>query len=123
MFYNIVFVNIIWQNKQFIKNIYRCSCIMIIEIEEINDARISVYSGLTEAQLRCRLHPDDGIFIAESPKVIRVALQAGYEPLSLLCERCHIAGDTSAANDNVLDNFDQIIESYSNDKKIITQLL
>ena len=68
---------------------------MIIEIEDITDARISVYSGLTEAQLRCRLHPDNGIFIAESPKVIRVALQAGYEPLSLLCERRHITGDAA----------------------------
>ena len=65
----------------------------IIEITSANDPRLAVYSTLTEAQLRNRLEPEKGIFIAESPKVIRVALQAGYRPLSLLCERKHIEGD------------------------------
>jgi len=55
-----------------------------------------VFSTLTEAQLRNRLEPDKGIFIAESPKVIHVALDAGYEPLSLLCERKHITGDAAS---------------------------
>lgn len=50
---------------------------------------------MTEAQLRNRLEPDKGIFIAESPKVIDVALRAGYEPLALLCERRHIEGDAA----------------------------
>ena len=54
----------------------------IIEITSANDPRLAVYSTLTEAQLRNRLEPEKGIFIAESPKVIRVALQAGYRPLS-----------------------------------------
>lgn len=54
----------------------------IIEITSANDPRLAVYSTLTEAQLRNRLEPEKGIFIAESPKVIRVALQAGY--LSLI---------------------------------------
>ena len=67
----------------------------IIEITSANDPRLAVYSTLTEAQLRNRLEPEKGIFIAESPKVIRVALQAGYRPLSLLCERKHIEGDAS----------------------------
>ena len=67
----------------------------IIEITSTNDPRLAVYSTLTEAQLRNRLEPEKGIFIAESPKVIRVALQAGYRPLSLLCERKHIEGDAS----------------------------
>ena len=48
----------------------------IIEITSANDPRLAVYSTLTEAQLRNRLEPEKGIFIAESPKVIRVALQA-----------------------------------------------
>ena len=52
-----------------------------------------MFSTLTEAQLRNRLDPQRGIFIAESPKVIRVALQAGYQPAALLCERRHIEGD------------------------------
>lgn len=52
-----------------------------------------MFSTLTEAQLRNRLKPEKGIFIAESPKVIKVALQAGYEPVALLCEKKHIEGD------------------------------
>ena len=68
---------------------------MIIEIESIQDPRIAPFCQLTEAQLRNRLNADLGIFIAESPKVIRVALQAGYEPMALLCEKKHIAGDAA----------------------------
>lgn len=68
---------------------------MIIEIESIQDPRIAPFCQLTEAQLRNRLNADLGIFIAESPKVIRVALQAGYEPMALLCEKKHISGDAS----------------------------
>ena len=54
-----------------------------------------MFSTLTEAQLRNRLEPEKGVFIAESPKVIRVALDAGYEPTALLCERKHLTGDAS----------------------------
>lgn len=68
---------------------------MIIEVESIQDPRIAPFCQLTEAQLRNRLNADLGIFIAESPKVIRVALQAGYEPMALLCEKKHIAGDAA----------------------------
>lgn len=57
---------------------------------------LEVFSTLTEAQLRNRLEPEKGIFIAESPKVIQVALNAGYEPLALLCESRHIEGDAAA---------------------------
>jgi tRNA G18 (ribose-2'-O)-methylase SpoU len=57
---------------------------------------VEVFSTLTEAQLRNRLEPRKGIFIAESPKVIKVALDEGYEPLALLCERRHIDGDAKA---------------------------
>ena len=68
---------------------------MIHEITSLNDERIQLFASMTEAQLRNRLNQEQGIFIAESPKVIRVALQAGYEPLALLCERKHITGDAS----------------------------
>ena len=54
-----------------------------------------MFSALTEAQLRNRLEPDRGIFIVESPKVIDVALRAGYTPVALLCERRHITGDAA----------------------------
>lgn len=57
------------------------------EIEDLSDPRIEAYVHLTEAQLRCRLEPEKGIFIAESPKVIARALDAGLEPLSFLMER------------------------------------
>ena len=67
----------------------------IIEINTLEQAGVEVFGTLTEAQLRNRLEPDKGIFIAESPKVIHVALDAGYEPLSLLCERRHITGDAA----------------------------
>ena len=67
----------------------------IINITDIGDERIDMFARLTEAQLRNRLHAEQGVFIAESPKVIRVALDAGYEPLALLCERRHIDGDAA----------------------------
>lgn len=66
-----------------------------IEITSPDDPRIKVFAGLTEAQLRNSLHPEEGLFIAESPKVIRVALDAGLVPVSLLCEQRHIAGDAA----------------------------
>ncbi len=64
----------------------------IIEITDYSDLQLDCYARLTEAQLRNRLEPEKGIFIAESPKVILRALDAGYEPLSLLMERKKIDG-------------------------------
>ena len=64
----------------------------IIEIRDLSDPALDVYERLTEAQLRNRREPEMGIFIAESAKVIRVALAAGYEPLSFLMQRRHLAG-------------------------------
>lgn len=67
----------------------------IVEISGLDHPGVEVFASLTEAQLRSRLDPDRAIFIAESPKVIRVALQAGYRPLALMCERRHITGDAA----------------------------
>ncbi len=67
----------------------------IIEILGLDHPGVEVFASLTEAQLRSRLDPDRAIFIAESPKVIRVALDAGYQPLALMCERRHITGDAA----------------------------
>ena len=67
----------------------------VIEISSLEHPGVEVFSTLTEAQLRNRLEPEKGVFIAESPKVIRVALAAGYEPLALLCERKHLTGDAA----------------------------
>lgn len=66
-----------------------------LKITSLQDPALAVFTSLTEAQLRNRLDPEKGIFIAESPKVIHVALDAGYEPLALLCEERHIAGDAA----------------------------
>lgn len=67
----------------------------IIEITSVDDPRIKVFAKLTEAQLRNSLNPEEGLFIAESPKVILVALDAGLEPVALLCEKKHIYGDAA----------------------------
>ena len=67
----------------------------ILNIDSLDHPGVKVYASLTEAQLRNRLEPEKGIFIAESPKVIQVALSAGYIPLSLLCEEKHIKGDAA----------------------------
>jgi len=68
----------------------------IIEVNSLSHPGVEVFGTLTEAQLRNRLEPEKGIFIAESPKVITVALEAGYEPLALLCEKKHIEGDAKS---------------------------
>ena len=67
----------------------------IIHITSLTHQGVEIFSSLTEAQLRRGIESDKGVFIAESPKVIRVALDAGYEPLALLCEERHIAGDAA----------------------------
>ena len=64
----------------------------IIEIRDFSDPQLDVYARLTEAQLLNRHRLADGLFIAESPLVIGRALDAGYEPVSLLMERKHIEG-------------------------------
>ena len=89
----------------------------IIDITSLNEPGIEVFSTLTEAQLRNRLDPQRGIFIAESPKVIRVALQAGYQPAALLCERRHIEGD---AKDIVAQCPD--IPIYTGSRELLAQL-
>ncbi|MDE5967846.1 MAG: RNA methyltransferase [Muribaculaceae bacterium] len=68
---------------------------MIVNITDIDDPRLRPYTSLTEAQLRNRLNPSEGLFIAESPKVIRVALNSGFQPVSMLMEERHIQGDAA----------------------------
>lgn len=63
-----------------------------ITIDSIDDERVAAYTNLTEIQLRNRLEPERGLFIAESPKVIDRALGAGREPISLLVEEPWIEG-------------------------------
>lgn len=89
----------------------------IVEITDLTAPELDVFLRLTEAQLRARREPEKGIFIAESPKVITHALDAGYEPLALLMERKHITGQakdiiTRCGNTPV----------YTADRQILAQL-
>ena len=68
----------------------------IIEISNFNAPELDVYARLTEGQLRSRQQKERAMFIAESPKVIGHALDAGFEPVSLLMEKKHIAGQGAA---------------------------
>lgn len=65
----------------------------IIEISDFSASELDVYARLSEVQLLRYYEPYDGLFIAESPKVIERALNAGYEPVSLLLEPKHITGE------------------------------
>ena len=89
----------------------------LIEVTSLADSGVKIFSALTEAQLRNRLEPDKGIFIAESPKVIRVALDAGYTPVALLCERKHITGDAAGIIARCGD-----IPLYTGERALLAQL-
>lgn len=65
----------------------------LIEIDSLSHPGVGIFASVTDAQMRNRLEPQKGVFIAESPKVILTAIGAGWEPLSLLCEKKHIEGD------------------------------
>lgn len=65
----------------------------IIKITDFSAKELDIYARLTENQLINRENPEDGLFIAESPKVIERALNAGYEPVSFLMEEKHISGE------------------------------
>ena len=89
----------------------------IIEISSLTEPGVALFSTLTEAQLRNKVEPQKGIFIAESPKVIQVALNAGYKPVALLCERRHIEGDAKIIIAQCGD-----IPVYTGDRALLEQL-
>lgn len=89
----------------------------IIEISSLNHPGVEIFSSLTEAQLRNKLNPELGIFIVESPKVINVALDAGYEPVSILCERRHITGDAA----DIISRCDDI-PIYTGSRELLASL-
>lgn len=89
----------------------------IIEITDFTQPELDVYARLTESQLRNRLEPEKGIFIAESTKVITTALDAGYCPVSFLMERKHITGQAAP----LLARFPDI-PVYTADREILEQL-
>lgn len=89
----------------------------LIEITSLDLPELEVFTRLTEAQLRNRLEPEKGIFIAESPKVIARALEAGYQPLSLLMERKHLEGQGKAIMERCGD-----IPVYTGDNDLLAAL-
>lgn len=89
----------------------------IIEICDLSAPELDVYARLTQAQLRNRLEPEKGVFIAESPKVIVRALDAGYQPLSFLMERRHITGQAQELLVRCGD-----VPVYTADREVLAEL-
>lgn len=90
----------------------------IIEVSSLQQQGLEVFSTLTEAQLRMQLEPERGLFIAESPKVIRVALDAGWQPTALLCERRHISGDAA----DIVARLSDEVPVYTGSRELLAQL-
>ena len=89
----------------------------IIEITDFLAPELDVYARLTEVQLLNREFPEKGLFIAESPKVIERALNAGYEPVSCLMEKRHIEGEGK----DILSRMEDI-PVYCAEFDVLTQL-
>ena len=89
----------------------------IVEIEDLSAPELAVFTRLTEAQLRNRLEPEKGLFIAESPKVIRLALEAGCAPQALLMERKRLTGQGAELMEKCGD-----IPVYTADREVLRAL-
>jgi tRNA G18 (ribose-2'-O)-methylase SpoU len=99
-------------------NCYFCGMKKPITIDRLDAPEVQIFSSLTEAQLRNRAEPGLGVFIAESPKVIRVALDAGMEPVALLCEHRHLDGDASDILERLPDN----VPVYTGERDLLASL-
>lgn len=88
-----------------------------VEITDFSDPRLDVYARLTEAQLLNRFEPKKGMFIAESPKVIMRALDAGCKPVSLLVERNHVNEEAQEAIERCGD-----VPVFTAPLEVLTQL-
>lgn len=89
----------------------------IIEIKDFSAPELDVYARLSEAQLLHYYEPNGGLFIAESPKVIERALDAGCKPVSLLLEPKHITGEAAGIIARCGD-----IPVYTAELDVLTQL-
>ncbi len=88
-----------------------------IEVLDFRDPRLDVYARLTEAQLAQTPGPKTGLFIAESPKVIARALDAGCKPVSVLVEKSNLGGETSEIIDRCGD-----VPVYIGENAVLAQL-
>ena len=89
----------------------------IIHISDFSAPELDVYARLTEAQLMNRFDPKNAMFIAESPKVIMRALDAGYEPVSVLVEETRMVGESLEVIERCPD-----IPVYTAQMDVLTQL-
>ncbi len=89
----------------------------IIEIIDFSSPELDVFARLTEPQLRRRSEPEKGVFIAESEKVINLALDAGCEPLALLAERRLLDGQARGIAERCAD-----IPIYTADRELLSGL-
>lgn len=90
----------------------------VIEITNFRDPKLDAFARLTERELLNRFEPQKGLFIAESPKVIERALDAGYQPVSLLMERAHIEGEAR----EIVARCGDCVPVYTAEPEILTQL-
>ncbi len=100
------------------KVIVFCSNMQIIRVNSVSDPRLDVFRKLTDAQLRQYKETEAGVFVAESPKVIRVALNAGYTPISLLCEDRHIHGDAA----DIIQMCGTTVPVYTGEREVLSSL-
>lgn len=93
----------------------------VIEIKDFNAPELDIYTRCTEARLLNKDHPEEGMFIAESPKVIGRALDAGYEPLSVLVEKKQMEENEETIQ--IMNRFDDTkVSIFTADFEVLTKL-
>ena len=93
----------------------------VIEIKDFNAPELDIYARCTEARLLNKDHPEEGMFIAESPKVIGRALDAGYEPLSVLVEKKQM--EENEETSQIMNRFDDPrVSIFTADFEVLTKL-
>lgn len=93
----------------------------VIEIKDFNVPELDIYARCTEARLLNKDHPEEGMFIAESPKVIGRALDAGYEPLSVLVEKKQM--EENEETSQIMNRFDDTkVSIFTADFEVLTKL-
>lgn len=92
----------------------------IIEISDLNDERLSVYTSLCDRSLRSAIQSgsQSGVFIAESPKVIHAALDTDHIPVSMICENKHLAGDAKS----ILERLPEDIPVFTGPRELLATL-
>ena len=93
----------------------------VIEIKDFNAPELDIYARCTEARLLNKDHPEEGMFIAESPKGIGRALDAGYEPLSVLVEKKQM--EENEETSQIMNRFDDTkVSIFTADFEVLTKL-